>query len=98
MNTYYYFFEVEPLPDNPTAAHASRAVAHIWVQEEEIHQASEKARNFLTSERWIIQKEQAGSVRTAEQAEALGAEELANYQAAQEKGFHSVFYYWHRTD
>jgi hypothetical protein len=98
MNAYYFILEVEPQLENPLIAHVSRAVAQIWVLATDIDEARDLVLRFLTSERWEVTEEKDAYLLTPERIDALGAEELSNYQAAQSAGIHAKFYYWHRSE
>lgn len=98
MNPYYFVIEVEPQRENPVIAHASRAVAHIWIMADDMDKARKGAKQYLETERWDILKEKDGVILTEEKIDAMGEEELSNYQAALSEGFHSKFYYWHRSE
>lgn len=98
MDSYYFIFEVEPQHENPMIAHVSRAVVHMWVLSTELNEARDIALRFLKSASWEITEEKDGYLPTPKQIEGLGSEELSNYQAAQLKGIHAMFYYWHRSE
>ena len=98
MNTYYLIFEVDPQPENPVIAHASRAVVHFWVLAEELNAARDEALTYLKTERWNVVEEKDGHLLTPEHLENLKGEELANCQAAQRDGLKAKFYYYHRND
>ncbi len=98
MNPYYFILEAEPQPENPVIAHASRAVAHIWVMAGVLDDARDKAVNFLESELWEITEEKNSYLLTEEMIDELKGEELSNFQAAQSEGLRAKFYYYHRND
>lgn len=98
MNAYHFIFEVEPQVENPLIAHVSRAAVHIWVVANDMNEARDSAQDFLQADRWKLSKETDAYLPTPEQIDELGAEESANYQAAQSKGIHATFYYWHRSE
>ncbi|WP_028580495.1 hypothetical protein [Desulfogranum japonicum] len=98
MNSYHFTLEVEPQRENPLIAHVSRAVVHIWVLSTDIDEARDRALRFLQTEQWEVIEEKDAYLATAEQIDALQAEELSNYQAAQAEGIHAAFYYWHRSE
>ncbi len=98
MNSYYFIFEVEPKTENPMIAHVSRAVAHIWVMAADIGAARDIAHRFLKDELWELNEEKEAYLITPERIDGMGAEELSNYQTAQQEGIKSKFYYWHRSE
>lgn len=98
MDAYYFIFEVEPQPENQMIAHVSRAVVHVWVLSTQLSAAREIALEALQSESWKVTGEKEGYLPAPEQIEGLEAEELSNYQTAQTKGIHTMFYYWHRSE
>ena len=98
MHLFYFVFEIEPQVENPLIAHVSRAVVHIWVVSDEIHEARKRSQHYLQSERWEVIEEKKAYLPTAEHISELSAEDSTNYQAAQAEGIHATFYYWHRSE
>lgn len=98
MKPYYFIIEAEPQRENPVIAHASRAVAHIWIMAADMNEARTSAQRYLETERWDILEEKDGVLITQEKMDAMGEEELSNCQTAQSEGIHSKFYYWHRSE
>ncbi|MDD2462982.1 MAG: hypothetical protein PHI97_03225 [Desulfobulbus sp.] len=98
MYSYYFVLEVEPQVENPLIAHVSRAVVHLWVLSTTINEARDIALRSLEADRWELTAEKEAYLPTPEQIDELEAEKLSNYQAAQSKGIHATFYYWHRSE
>ncbi len=98
MDTYYFIFEAEPKIENPLIAHVSRAVVHLWVCSTDIDEARTHALRYFQSEGWEVAAEKDAYLLTPKQIDALGPEELSNYQAVQSEGIHATFYYWHRSE
>lgn len=98
MNPYYFVIEAEPQRENPVIAHASRAVAHIWIMAADLDEARTGAQKYLETERWDILEEKDGVLLTEDKIDAMEEEELSNYQTARSEGIHSKFYYWHRSE
>lgn len=98
MKPFYFIFEVDPEPENPVIGHVSRAVAHIWTSSPDAGEARNGALRYLESEHWTVTRESQADAPSPEQLAALNTEDLANYEAAQARGIHSKFYYWHRSE
>ncbi|MBM9613821.1 hypothetical protein JWJ90_05910 [Desulfobulbus rhabdoformis] len=98
MQVFYFIFEVEPQVGNPKSAHASRAVAHLWVPATNLDSARESAKGYLADELWQLNEEKAGKALSKQEVDELKGDELIKYQAAQTEGIQEILYYWHRSE
>nr|WP_320012735.1 hypothetical protein [uncultured Desulfobulbus sp.] len=98
MQVFYFVFEVEPQLGNPKSAHASRAVAHLYVPADDVDQARESAQTYLAAELWQLNNEVKATLFSQEEVNELKGDELAKYQSAATEGIQEIMYYWHRSE
>ena len=98
MDTYFFLFEVEPLSGNMVGAHASRAVAHIWLESKSIEEARDAILEYFKTNLWGVIEEKQAYLPTPQQVDELDAEAAVSRVKAETEGIQTTFYYYHRSD
>ncbi len=98
MKPFFFNIKVEPIPDNPQAKDLNGAMAHVWVFDESINKAKEKAIRYINERGWKLIKVELSLEPNPEQISELGKEELWNYKRAELQGISADFSAWAKED
>lgn len=91
LNTYVFLFETKPSPQNTQNLDIAEASATIFVIDEQIDSAEQRARDYLDAYAWIVLKIEKSVKLAPEQISRLQRPLLDLYQKAQDRGIAALF-------
>ncbi len=94
MKPFLFNIKAVPNPDNPQAKDLSSAIAHVWVFDESINKAKEKAIRYINTYGWNLTRVEASLEMQPEQIAGLRKDELRSYKRSELYGISADFLAW----